>query len=218
MSENKPAVPPANHRRVRLVESAPPHGFAGWKWLAAAPALVALTTSVAMACVLAMRSPSDILPWYQEQADQALADHNYQLASVCYQRLATDEPGDPGNDFKMALSLAGAGRQHEAAQILARLTPSDEPGYPPARLFLAQQLLAASSRTQAMTDRAETNLLQVVKAEPMNETAHALLATLYAGEAKWALCKYHLARSGTFRDPLQAKLLPGGDLSHGSSE
>jgi len=216
MSDSNAPVPPAVRPRARRVESVAPTEFTGWRWLAAAPALLALATSVALAGILATRSPADVLPWYQEQADRALAVHDYQLASVCYQRLAADGPADPGNDFKLALSLNGAGRQHEAAELLARLTPADGPGYPPARLFLAQQLLAAPSRTPAMVDRAEQNLLQVVQAEPLNDTAHALLATLYAGEAKWELCKYHLARSGELRDQLRARLFPSG-VSSGST-
>jgi hypothetical protein len=210
MSEKISPVPPAGPRRVRRVESKAPKEFMIWRWLAAAPALVALASSVLMALIMATRSPGDILPWYKQQADEALADHDYALASVCYQRLAADEPGDPANDFGLALSLNGAGRQREATELLLRLTPPDGPGYPPARLLLAEQLLASPSRTPAMVDRAEQNLLQVVQAEPLNENAHALLATLYATQAKWALCKYHLARSGVLRDQLQDRLFPAG--------
>ena len=118
MSEKSPSVSATTPRRVRLVESASPKGFTTWRWLAATPALLALASSLVMAAIMAAHSPEDILPWYKQQADQALADHDYQLASVCYQRLAADEPGDPENDFRLALSLNGAGRQHEAAELL----------------------------------------------------------------------------------------------------
>ncbi len=200
---NRPS--PAPRRRAIRVENAPRGGSAVWRWLAAAPAIIALTTSVALAAIIASRSPNDVLPWYRELGEHAMADRDFSLATVCYQRLLADEPEDPANEFGLAVSLAGVGRQREAAELFARLTPSDRPGYVPARLFVAQQLLAAPSRTPVMVERAEQNLLRVVESEPTNETAHALLATIYAEQGKWETYQYHLERSGVLRSPLEAR-------------
>lgn len=207
MSDANASRPPAPIRRPVRVEHVEHKGFAPLRWIAAAPALLALTTSVALAAMIATRGPAEVLPWYRGLAERAIADHDYQLSTVCYQRLLADEPDDPANELGLAVSLAGVGRQREAAELFARLTPPDQPGYVPARLLIAQQLLSYPSRTPAMVDRAEQNLLRAVDSEPTNETAHALLATIYAVQEKWEMCKYHLERSGVLRPALEARLL-----------
>jgi len=209
MSGASPAKPPAPRRRPQRVEAgAAAHASVFWRWLAAAPAIVALVSSLTIAAVIVTQSPGEVLHWYQTVAERAMRNRDYQLAVVCYQRLLSDEPEDPANEFGFALSLAGVGRQREAIELLARLTPDQGPGYVPARLFVAQQLLDFKSPTSETRARAERNLLRVLEIEPMNETAHARLAAIYAEEEKWDLCRYHLERCGALRREVEGRILP----------
>jgi tetratricopeptide (TPR) repeat protein len=201
MNRTTPANAPVPRRRPQLVEAKDPaRSSALWRWAAAAPAILALASSAIMGAVIFTQSPGEVLQWYQTVAEKAMTDHDYQLAVVCYQRLIADEPENPANEFGFALSLA-------AIEMLARLTPDNGPGYVPARLFLAEKLLDSKSPTSEALARAEQNLLRVIEAEPMNETAHAHLAEIYAGEGKWELFKYHLERSGVFRQGLEGRFV-----------
>jgi tetratricopeptide (TPR) repeat protein len=185
MSSVSPANAPAPRRRPQRVEAgAAAHASVFWRWLAAAPAIVALVSSLTIAAVVVSQSSGEVLHWYQTVAERAMRNRDYQLAVVCYQRLLTDEPEDPANEFGFALSLAGVGRQREAIELLARLTPDQGPGYVPARLFVARQLLDSKSPTPETLARAEQNLLRVLEIEPGNQTARSLLASLYARQGK----------------------------------
>jgi len=199
---------PSLRRSPRIIEAAPAGISHRWRWAAALPAVFALTTSIACAAMLVTRSAARELPWYQQLAQTALTDHDFELASVCYQRLLLDEPNNPEHEFGLAMSLAATGQAHEARQLLARLAPPDAPGYLPARRFLAEQLLAAPTPTPKMLDTAEANLKWLVEAQPNNPEIHALLARAYADQGNWELCKAELSRTGPLQPILEDRLLP----------
>jgi tetratricopeptide (TPR) repeat protein len=207
MTSATPANAPVPRRRPQRVEAAhTKYSRPLWRWAAALPALLALASSVIMVLVIAGQTPGDVLQWYHTMGDRALQDKDYQLAVVCYQRLVADEAEDPSNEFKFALSLAGVGRQRDAIEMLARLTPEDGPGYAPARLVVARILLDTKPPTPQSLAGAERHLLRVLESEPMNSSAHAMLAALYADEGKWDLCKYHLGRSGELKAGLEPRI------------
>jgi hypothetical protein len=209
MSGETSANAPPPRRRPQLVEAGSQTVASSflWRWAAASPAILALASSLIVGAVIFSQSPGDVLQWYQTVAEKAMSDHDYPLAVVCYQRLVADEPENPANEFGFALSLAGVGRQREAVEMMARLTPEDGPGYVPARLLVAGKLLDSKSPTPETRARAEQNLQRVLVTEPMNETAHGGLAALYAEEGKWELYRYHLERSGVFRKGLESRFL-----------
>jgi predicted Zn-dependent protease len=203
---NQPNKSP--RRAARIIEAAPPGISRGWRRAAALPAIFALTTSIACAAMLVTRSPARELPWYEQLAQNALADHDFELASVCYQRLLLDEPNNPEHELGLAMSLAAIGQAREARQLLARLAPPDSAGYLPARRFLAEQLLAAPSPTPKMVEAAEAHLKWLVEAQPEDFEVHALLARAYADQGQWEKCKMELTKTGPLRPALEDRLLP----------
>jgi thioredoxin-like negative regulator of GroEL len=212
---NQPNQSP--RRAPRIIEAAPAGVSRGWRWAAALPAIIALTTSVACAALLVTRSPAHELPWYEQLAKDALANHDYDLASVCYQRLLLDEPNNPEHELGLAMSLAATGQGREARQLLARLAPSDSAGYLPARRFLAEQLLAAPSPTPKMLEAALAQLKWLVDAQPDDFEVHALLAKVYADQGQWEKCKIELAKTGPRRPVLEDRLLPHSPPGTGGS-
>jgi Flp pilus assembly protein TadD len=114
---------------------------------------------------------------YREQADAALAMGDYTTARLCFERLLQITQTDPALWYGLARSLDGLHQVSESAAILLRIAPVDAPGYPPAQLWLAEQLLESGHNDQ--TNRlAEQHLRRVIDAEPENAAAQSLLAAL----------------------------------------
>lgn len=204
----QPVTRIAPARAPRIVTAAPPAKGKRLRWLAATPAAIALVSGLAGVALLAARSPQQDISWYEGEAESAITAHNFPLAAVCYQRLLQYHPGDARDEFGLAVSLAMTGRQTEAIQLLNHLAPLDGPGYLPAHVFIAQQILAQKAAKPELMQVAETHLRLAATLEPRNPFIHGLLATLYARQRKWDLCRQEVAASGPYQEQLQRQLLP----------
>ena len=161
---------------------------------------VALTTVLA---AILMLGPSDrIVTWNDQHATIALSQRDFTTARLCYSGLLQRDPDNPAYQLGLAISLAGLDQTSAAMVLMNRLAPDNADGYPPAHLFLAEQLLTGSSPTPQATRAAESHLLRVTQAQPMNIKAHALLAAIYAQSGRWEQVKEHLALGGPAVDEL----------------
>ena len=97
--------------------------------------------------------PAEVLPWYRQLGERALSDRDFQLSTVCFQRLLAEEPEDPANEFGLAVSLAGVGRQREASELFAHLLRPISP---------AMCLPACSSRNNCSPPRREPRRWSIV--------------------------------------------------------
>lgn len=204
----QPATRIATPRTPRIVTAAPAATGKRWRGLAAAPAAIALISGLAGAALLAARSPQQDISWYESEAESAMTAHNFALSAVCYQRLLQYHPDDARDEFGLAVSLAMTGRQSEAIQLLNHLAPLSGGGYLPAHVFIAQQILAQKAAKPELMQVAGIHLRIAAGIEPQNPFIHGLLATLYARQGKWDLCRTEVAASGPFREQLERQLLP----------
>ena len=120
---------------------------------------------------------------YQHDAEVAMNASDFGTARVCYERLLQRSPNDTALLFGLAKSLQGLGQPTDAIQLLNRLAPVDAPGYAPAQLFVAEQILNASTDSKSLK-LAETHARRAVEADPASHEARALLDRIYANTGR----------------------------------
>lgn len=165
---------------------------------------VLVTFSVVFGGILLLGPGDRIITWYDQHGTVALAKRDFKAARICYEGLLQRDPDNPAFQLGLAFSLAGLGENREAMILINRLAPENGAGFPPAHVFVAQQLLtgSGSSPSEAAIRSAETHLLRVVQAQPNNARAHALLAAIYSRVGRWEQVKEHLAQGGSGVDEL----------------
>ena len=147
------------------------------KWASSAPALLAmLGIGVFGVCVI-IQQPARTAARYREAADEALVAGDFKTARLCFERLLQTSQSDPSLWYGLARSLDGLQQTSESNAILLRIAPTDSPGYAPAQVWLAEQLLATHHDPQA-TRLAEQHLRRAIESDPASSEAQALLATL----------------------------------------
>lgn len=173
--------------RIRRAQSpargAPRAGNRLPRWAAAGPALLTIVI-VLLLCIAAWAQRSDAIEArYQRDAEAAIRVNNFGVARVCYERLLQRSPNDPALLLGLAKTLQGLGQTTDAVQLLGRLAPVDAPGYAPAQLFVAEQILYASTDSKSLK-LAETHARRAVEADPANEEARSLLNRIYANTGR----------------------------------
>ncbi len=131
--------------------------------------------------------------YYSRTAARALAVRDYKTAHVAYQRLLLSWQEDLlQNQYYLALSLFGLGREPEGAALLNLAAPVEKAGYAPAHLFVARYLLSQTNLTLAGIKQAEVHLNHVLEREPVSLDAHEMLGRLYFQVGKDDLASKHL--------------------------
>jgi cytochrome c-type biogenesis protein CcmH/NrfG len=120
---------------------------------------------------------------YRQDAGSAMASGDFRTARVCYERLLQHSPADAPLLFGLARSLQGLDQNAEAMQLLGRLAPIDGPGYAPAHVLLAEQILSASTDDKSVR-LAEDHLRRALQLDPANSDARSLLARIYANTGR----------------------------------
>jgi predicted Zn-dependent protease len=170
---------PAPSPRIR--RAPPPKERAGkksllLKWSVGAPSLLAIALSAIAFALCATQRADQTRAHYARQADAALDSRDFQTARICYERLLQSDPKNQQLQFGLSRALVGGGKVNEGYILLNRIAPADAPGYPPAQLFLAQQLLY-EPHTPLILKTAEEHLQRVLDQDPDNAEAKAMLAT-----------------------------------------
>ena len=177
------------------------------RWLAGAPAAVALVGGAALVTWLWAGAPSGRAGWYPDAADAAFDAGDYRAAAVCYARLQQMHPGDRATTFDLARSLDAIGQADAARSLLLRLAPPDRAdGYRPAHLRLARQDLSADKPTAAAMDDAQRHLAPILRAAPADPEANFWLAVLCAARGRWDLVADPAAQAASLRDVLAPRL------------
>ena len=169
--------------------------------LAVLPAvLVAL--SILLLAILTTGPDYSSRLWYRSEAARCMSAGDFATARLCYASLVQKSPDNPGYKYGLATSLSKLGEHTAAAMLMRQLAPEDAPGYPPAQLEVANQLLSDPSPKPEALRSAEARLQQVLKVQPNNRDAHSMLAVLYSKSDRWDLVKQHMAFGGAAVDEL----------------
>ena len=161
----------------------------------AAPSVLVLASIGVLAIVLS-GPDARISAWYHQQALMALSNHEFSKARLCYTVLLQQSPDSPEYQYGLVISLAGMGENQAAGALVRQLAPEDGGGYLPAHVLMAEQILAVPNADEASLRLAESHLLHVIKAQPKDIKANALLASLYSRTGQWDLVKLHLPLGG----------------------
>ncbi|OAI50987.1 hypothetical protein AYO44_05360 [Planctomycetaceae bacterium SCGC AG-212-F19] len=184
------------------------------------PALLAAIGVGALGVAVAMEVPGELGSYYQRQAARQLVARDYLAARVGYERLARLPDSRPEHLYGLALVLRGLGEQEETAGrkdlaegraeqaaarsaearlfyerarvLLSTAASLDGPGYPPAHIRLAVDLLAQGAPLPPTLDLAERHLLRAVQLQPEALEAHALLGQFYVRTNRPDLAEKHL--------------------------
>jgi tetratricopeptide (TPR) repeat protein len=157
------------------------------------PAILLGFAWVSLGFVLAFTNPAGTRTYYSSVADRALANRNYQTARVAANRLLLSGPASrEENLFRLAVAQFGLGQEREGSALLNLVAPLEKPGYAPAHLFAARQLLTQTNVTAQMLRQAEIQLNHALKLEPDSIEAHQMLGRLYFQRRNWDLAKPHL--------------------------
>ena len=152
-------------------------------WAAALPALAMIVVMLLLGVASSAQRPERIEARYRQDAESSLASGDFRTARVCYERLLQSSPTDKTLLLGLGRCLLGLGQTTEAMQLLQRLAPIDAPGYAPAHVLLAEQILSAATDPKAV-QLAETHLKRALEADPRDPAAHDLLARLYANTGR----------------------------------
>jgi tetratricopeptide (TPR) repeat protein len=174
--------------RIRRAESAiessaPRAPFRLPRWAAAAPAIVTIGIALLVGIAAWAQRPEAIRAAYQRDAEVALSAADFKTARVCYERLLQASPDDPALLLGLAKALQGMGQLTDTIQLLGRLAPADAPGYAPAQLFVAQQIIDSSPDPKSL-QLSETHLRRALQADPRNVEARSLLNRIYANSGR----------------------------------
>lgn len=154
------------------------------------PAL-GVAVCVATGSVLGMLSERDLAERYRREANSCLSAGSYQEAKTCLERLLDMGAAGEQDRYNLSAALDQLGEHERAAKLLAKLTPPDGRGFPPARLRLAKRLLA-DGPAPARLRQAEQQLLCAIREAPQEPGAHLLLGGLYWDTGRPELAEPHL--------------------------
>jgi len=132
------------------------------------------------------------LSYLREGERRVTAESDFAGARPCFARALSLDAENEAALYGLALCLESTGDSGDAVDLMARLAPADRPGYFPAHVWQAQQLLQAAEPTAADLRLAEAHLQLALKLQPREASAHALLAQLYWESARYDEAEPHL--------------------------
>jgi tetratricopeptide (TPR) repeat protein len=181
------------------------------------PALLAITSWLALGFCLAAWQPDQFEVDYSGIAKEALAARDFETARVAAQRLLAAGAGSRDNWlFQLALADAGLNRDREASALFNAVAPVDRPGYLHAHMFVAQALLSKTNVTAQDIKTAERHLIHALSLAPKLGGANELLARLYLRNGQWSLAAERLREIAADR-PEAALLLAAALKARGNA-
>lgn len=160
---------------------------------------------VSAVAVLAARDNSKALTRrYQQEAEFAWRQGNFEHVKLCLQRLALSEASEPAYHYRLAGCEARLGNVERAWALMQSLAKPDRPGYGPAHLWQARQVLARGHVSAAELELAERHLLRYLDVQPHAPEADALLGQLYLARDRPDEAEQHLKQVAAYGEPLLA--------------
>ena len=156
------------------------------------PVLLVGLAWVGFAIALVFAKPAVTQSFYSALATRALAAQDFQTARVACHRLLLSWPGARGPGmFNLGLALFGLGQAPEGSALI-EVAAREKPGYVPAHLFIARQLLMQTTVTPVRVQQAERHVTQALEVDPNSIEAHLVLGRLYFQMRNWEAAKDHL--------------------------
>ena len=162
-----------------------------------------VAVTVAVVAVLAARDSSGRRTLrYQLEAQQAWERGDVERTKLCLQRLALLNPAEPGaRSIGLAHCEGRLGNVNRAVALMQSIAPADRPGYVPAHLWQARQLMWRGHLSSEQLNLAERHLLSCLEAQPQAAEADVLTGEpVRRGEPDKA--ETHLRRVTAFGEPV----------------
>jgi tetratricopeptide (TPR) repeat protein len=158
------------------------------------PVALAVIATMIGAALAKQGARSDLVAHYARMGDEAFRAKDWNRARICFQRLVNQDPESGIFRYRLAVALARCGLRPQAAAVLEELSPEDRPGYGPAHLERAGELLAQAGErnSAAAVERALRHLDFALVADPKLAEAHALKARLLLQLNRVAQARPHL--------------------------
>jgi tetratricopeptide (TPR) repeat protein len=170
------------------------------------PALVCGLVLGGLAIAAALTPTQEVEARYLVHAEKALHAKDASTALVCYDRLAYRSAERPDLLFGMAQAADAAGQTARARALIAELAPLNRPGYGPAHLWFACQLLRNPNPSGDVRKTAEVHLLHALDARVENSVlAHSLLCELYMNDGDYDQAEPHLLKAVKVRPFLRLR-------------
>jgi len=136
--------------------------------------------------------PYRLIPRYEAAFSEAVEAKEYDEALVLLKGLAEMAPNEPRHQYRRALLLLEHKVPAEALPLIQALTPPDAAGYAPARLWLVDQALSKKPEVPLDAEALIAQLRRATAEEPLEPTAHQLLAKLYIDRGELRLAESQL--------------------------
>jgi tetratricopeptide (TPR) repeat protein len=178
----------------------PPVQFVGRDWsllgrilgsLPAACGLVGVPVVIGWLLWVDLRLVED----YKTTAVEAAQAGDDETVVLAYRRLVREDPQRDDHLFGLAQAWSHSGQREQARRLLARLAPAAGRGYEPARLWWAQQRMAANPPTIEDARAAEAQLRLVLEFAPENSEAGRLLCRLCLDSSRLSEAEQYLAKA-----------------------
>ena len=157
------------------------------------PTLVFLSVSAATAWQLAKEPSDDLAATYESAAVRAGQLGEEDKADLMWERLMQMRPDEHRYRHTLTMSLMERGKYAEAQTYLDVLT--GEEGYTPTRMWLVYEAQKSDAAIQLTPEQQIEQLQAAIKEEPLNATAHRMLANAYVKQRDFRLAERHLERA-----------------------
>jgi tetratricopeptide (TPR) repeat protein len=162
--------------------------FLSRRWAALLWGLPAVVVAVAL-MIVAERARSvtraELVVHYQSSAVKAEQNGNEPAAALWLKKTVMLEPEAPQHQFRLAVESARRGRLDQAREVLRRIAPPDEQGYPEAHFWIARDMVASQrALTPKFATTLEHHLTAAMRSEQVAGQAHANLGELFLQQRK----------------------------------
>jgi len=166
------------------------------------PAL-AVAVAVAVVVVIVARDSAGRQTYrYQLEAQLAWERGDTERTKLCLQRLALLNPAEPAHVWGLAQSEGRLGHANRALALMQSIAPAERPGFAPAHLWQARQLMWRGHLSSEQLQLAERHLLACLEVQPQAAEADALLGQLYLARGQTDEAETHLKRVTAYGEPL----------------
>ncbi len=143
---------------------------------------------------------------YRTAGRTAVTNEKYEVAKIYLQRAVELGAQDTDTLFDMARTAEQTKDFVRMQAILEKLAPIDHAVHAPSHLWEATKLLTKKNRTSQELKQSITHLGYVLKLNPDNQNAHALLGEIYLQMRLFQDAIPHLAAVAPHRPPLSLSL------------
>jgi tetratricopeptide (TPR) repeat protein len=128
-----------------------------------------------LAVAVSLTSRAERANQYAHAARHAFYGNEYQAARLYYDRLLQLGGGDSVSVYQLALALNETGDESRVAVLMDQLATIERPGYAPAHLWWAQNLLSSGNVAPRELRIAKIHLTHALRSEPKNQQVQTLL-------------------------------------------